>query len=441
METARTAALDVLLQVEQGGYLGIALEKRLRRCPLPAQERAFCTKLCRCVLERRLTSWHILRHYLSRPLERLDREVRCILEMGVCQLLYFRSVPARAAVDESVKLCGYARKTSAKGFVNGILRSFLRDSLVIPPCEGDSLDRISVTYSIPRAAAGLLVQALGEEKARQALALSLEEAPLCIRVNTLRTDAHALGTQLAAGGAGVRRTPLDPDALILDHTGPLAALPAFGEGLCHVQDLVCQLCARAVDARPGMRVLDTCAAPGGKSFTMAQMMEDRGELVCCDIHPHKAELLRQGASRLGIQSIIPLVQDAADYNEKLGKFDRVLCDVPCSGLGILRRKPEIKYKDPTAWEALPGLQYKILETSSKYCQQGGLLVYATCTLLPRENGQVLERFLREHPEFCAAPHPLLGGSWQRTFLPGEVGDGFFIARLIRCGEGTREAGR
>lgn len=440
METARTAALDVLLQVEQGGYLGIALEKRLRRSNLPAQERAFCTKLCRQVLERRLTSWHILRHYLSRPLEKLDREVRCILEMGVCQLLYFRSVPDRAAVDESVKLCGYARKTSAKGFVNGILRAFLRDSLAIPPCEGDDLDRLSVTYSIPRAAASLLLQALGEEKTRQVLARALEEAPLCIRVNTLCTDADTLGDKLAAEGVTVRRTPLDPDALILDNTGPLTALPAFCEGLCHVQDLVCQLCARAVDARPGMRVLDTCAAPGGKSFSMAQQMQDRGELVCCDIHPHKAELVRQGANRLGLHAIIPIVQDAAIYNEKLGKFDRVLCDVPCSGLGILRRKPEIKYKDPAAWEALPELQYKILENSSKYCQKGGLLVYATCTLLPRENGQLAERFLGEHPEFCAAPHPLCGGSWQRTFLPGEIGDGFFIARFMRREGNAKEAG-
>lgn len=431
METQRTAALDVLLQVERGSYLGIALEKRLRHTRLNAQERSFVTALCRSVTERRLTADHLLRHYLSRPLEKLDEEVRCILRMGVCQLLYFQSVPAPAAVDESVRLCAYVRKTSARGLVNGVLRSFLRDNCAIPPCEGDALDRISVRYSAPRPLVFLLQEALGEERAEEVLRQSLEKAPLCIRVNTLRTDAHRLGEALSACGISVKRSPFHADALFLENAGSLAGLPAFSQGLFHVQDFVCQLCAQAVDARPGMRVLDCCSAPGGKSFTMAQQMQDRGEIVCCDIHPHKVELVKQGAARLGLKSIIPMVQDAAIYNEKLTGFDRVLCDVPCSGLGILRRKPEIKYKPTEAMALLPQLQYKILETSAQYCKEGGVLVYATCTLLPQENERLAERFLKEHPEFTGAPHPLLGGSWQRTFLPGEQGDGFFIARLSR----------
>ncbi|MCI8624147.1 MAG: 16S rRNA (cytosine(967)-C(5))-methyltransferase RsmB [Provencibacterium sp.] len=434
METGRSAALDVLLQMERGGgYSTIALEKRLRASRLGAQDRSFCTALCKSVTERRLTADHVLRRYLSRPLERLDAEVRCILRMGVCQLLYFRSVPARAAVDESVRLCAYARKTSAKGLVNGVLRSFLRDGCALPPCKGDELDRLSVLYSAPRPLIALLREALGPERAGVLLQRALEPAPLCVRVNTLRTSADALGEALSACGVQVKRSAEDPDALFLQDTGSLEKLGAFRDGLFHVQDLVCQLCARAVDAQPGMRVLDVCAAPGGKGFSMAERMEGRGKVVCCDIHPHKVELVRQGAERLGLSSIIPMVQDATVYNEKLTGFDRVLCDVPCSGLGILRRKPEIKYKDLVSFAALPPMQYKILEISAQYCKENGILVYATCTLLPAENEEVAGRFLKEHPEFEPAPHPLLGGVWQRTFLPGEMGDGFFLARLRRRG--------
>ncbi len=222
-----------------------------------------------------------------------------------------------------------------------------------------------------------------------------------------------------------------PTCLRLEKPGDVTAYAAFGEGRFHVQDLSSQLCCQALDVRPGMRVLDACSAPGGKTFTLAEQMENQGEVVACDLYPARVGLIQSGAERLGLDIVHPRVMDASAPDEGIGTFDRVLCDVPCSGLGIIRRKPELKYKPVAEFEGLPGVQYGILTACARLVKPGGVLVYSTCTLNRKENEEVIRRFLGEHPEF--EPYAVTkDGGFFRTLLPETDGsDGFFFSAVRR----------
>lgn len=427
---ARRTAFSVLLRVElEGAYSNIALRAALRRDSLSEQDSAFCAALVYGTLERAVTLDAVIGRFLRAPVK--DSEIAVILRMGAYQILYGQ-VPARAAVDESVRLCRYAHKASAGGLCNAVLRRVAENG-------GGELP-VWLRLGVEKALYDRLVRDCGEAPAVRFLEDALRPAPLFVRVRTGRIDEAALIGRLEAEGVRAKKTSL-PGALALEGTGDPSALPAFRDGLFHVQDLSSQLCALSLDAKPGMRVLDACAAPGGKTFTLAGEMDGRGEIVACDVHPHRVELIREGAERLGFENIIPMVQDSTEYNEKFTNFDRVLCDVPCSGLGGLRRRPELRRKSPARRreEARMGailrpedIQYKILETAAHYVREGGVLVYSTCTLFSEENGRVAERFLAEHPAFERAPLERLG-SWQRTLLPGDgwEGDGFFLARFRR----------
>lgn len=256
------------------------------------------------------------------------------------------------------------------------------------------------------------------------LAGSLGKAPVYLRANTLRITPEALCERLAAEGA--EAVPAAPPGGCVAVRGRLAVetLPAFAEGLFHVQDRASQLCAEALGALPGERVLDACAAPGGKTFTIAERMENHGEVVARDLHQKRADLVAKGARRLGVSIVTASAGDAGVYDPALGEFDRVLCDVPCSGFGVIRRKPEIKYKPPESIQNLPEIQYKILQTSSQYLRSGGRLVYSTCTLLPAENERVVERFLAENGGFGLISQETHTGEREDT-------DGFFTACLER----------
>lgn len=264
-------------------------------------------------------------------------------------------------------------------------------------------------------------------------------ALLFARVNTCRISAQALCARLREEEVEAEVFPKFENCVLLHHTGSLEAVKAFQEGLFHIQDLSSQVCVSALDVRPGMRVLDCCAAPGGKAFTLAQRMEDRGEIVATDLYPQKVKLIRMGAQRMGLGCIRASAADASIYSASLGRFDRVLCDAPCSGLGIIRRKPEIRYKNLDTLRDLPAVQYKILQTAAQYVQEGGRLVYSTCTMNRRENDEVTQRFLKEHPDFSAAPLPEetsrflgLDGLSSATLMPHRNGsDGFYFALFAR----------
>ena len=306
---------------------------------------------------------------------------------------------------------------------------FRPNPIGLSPVKLEGVERLAVEASAPAALCRLLTDQYGEAAARAFLLAALEPAPVYLRVNTLRTTPAALAEELAAAGARVEETGVD-GCLKLTGGGDITGYAAFAAGKLHVQDLSCQLCCAAVGAEPGMRVLDACSAPGGKAFTLAERMEDTGELVACDLYPARVGLIEAGAKRLGLTCIRARVADAAQEDPGLGLFDRVLCDVPCSGLGIIRRKPELKYRAMEGIGALPEAQYAILRTAADHVKPGGVLVYSTCTVNRDENEAVIGRLLREREDFT--PEAITPeGDYFRTLLPEDGGDGFFFAAVRR----------
>lgn len=439
----RQTALALLLEMEQQkSYSNLLLRRRLSG--EEARFAARVTALVYGVLERKITLEHLIRVYTQKPLNKLDAEVRWVLMLGFYQLLYQDALPDNAVVNESVKLCGTLRKASAKGMVNAILRRFLREGkpLSLPK---DPLKAASVAHSCPEWLIRRWRKAYGAAEAEALLRDSFGPAPLTVRVNTQKTTDEALCARLRAAGVSVQVVEQVPHALVLSHTGNLTALPGFAAGEWYVQDLSSQLCALAAGAKPGDTVYDLCAAPGSKSFTMALWMENKGTVRAYDRYEHKLCLMEEGVARLGLSCVKPALYDAAAFDPKRLPADVVLCDVPCGGLGILRRKPEIKEKSPEEVDALAPLQGAILETGARYVKPGGRLVYSTCSLNPVENEAVARAFLAAHPEFSPAPvPPVLQGARVEgsmvTIFPRHFGsDGFFLALFTRSMDGKEES--
>lgn len=427
MDTARQVAAKALLRVSRGGYSQLTLDAALEKARLSARDAAFATALFYGTLERKLTLEHCIAKYARHT---LTDTVAVILRLAFYQLIYMDSVPNHAAVDEAVNMTRAMGQRAASGMVNGILRGFLRDNCAIPPVSGGLAAQLAIEYSCNADLTALFLEWYGEEKARSLLAASMGRPPIYIRVNTLKTDAETLLLHLSKHDCKVAARLLDGNCIEIE--GDAIHTVSHKLGFFHVQDICSQRAALTLGAAPGERVLDVCAAPGSKSFVLAQLMQNSGEIVACDIAPARLRLIEGGAKRLGIGIIATKSNDGAVYHDELGQFDRVLCDVPCSGLGVLRRKPEIKYHSAESLQGLPELQYKILKTSAHYLKAGGVLVYSTCTINPAENERVVEAFLKEYPDF--SPAPFEGANWHRTFLPEEHGgDGFFISRIRRNG--------
>ena len=423
MKDARcTAAQALMRQYSANAYSNLVIEPLIAKNRLSPRDAAFASALFYTALERMLTLDHILRKYCSRPPERLDQTVRAALQLGLCQLLYMDGVDDYAAVNESVSLTKALGAARASGMVNGVLRSFLRDGKEIPPVRGGKAEQLVVEYSCPAWLIERWLSAYGEETALRMLAGSLGRPPLYLRANTVKTTARALAARLEAEGVRAIPEPAPEGCLLAEGKFAVETLPAYRDGLFHVQDKASQFTAAALGALPGERVLDLCAAPGGKTFTIAELMGNQGEVVARDLHEKRARLVAGGAKRLGLTIVSASAGDAAVFDETLGSFDRVLCDVPCSGFGIIRRKPEIKYKPMESIQNLPGIQYKILQTAAHYLKAGGTLVYSTCTLLPEENERVVALFCGEHPDFSLENQETYTGETVDT-------DGFFVSVL------------
>lgn len=435
MKTPRQIAAEMLMQVEQRkAWSNLMLDSQLEKYKLDSRDSAFVGALFYGVLERRITLDACLAVHVRQPIEKLSLAVLAALRLGVYQLLYMDSVPERAAVSESVEVVKHLRKAQAAGFVNGVLRSFLRAGKQVPIPAEPAAAALAVQYSCPQPLVELWLQGYGEICTRRILADSLGRPPIYLRVNTLLLTPEDLQLRLAAHGIEAVPASELAGCLMIQNAGALHTLPEYRQGLFHVQDKSSQLCALALDARPGMRVLDACAAPGGKSFTLFQLMQGQGELLAADLYEHRTHLTEKRAKEMQLTGIRAIAADMSVYDASLGLFDRVLCDVPCSGLGVIRRKPEIKYKDLAEFEELPNEQYKILETAAQYCKEGALLLYSTCTLNPAENRAVAGRFLQCHPEFTPYRLPaVLGGEYERT-LAGELNaDGFYMALFQKGG--------
>ncbi len=459
--TPRALALTTLLSVEKGKYGNIAVDTAIKRADFSEVDRHLYTALVYGVTERKTTLEFLLGRFSARPLSELNEPVRMALCMGLYQLAYLDRIPDHAALSETVALM--SRK--AAGYVNAVLRSYLRFEATLPHLPDDrraprekalttpeqwiarfpelgegEFTALSVCYGVPVSLCKAFVSALGRERAEAALRGFGEKPPITVRVNTQKTAADALADELTAARLTVL-PPLYADTALRIPEGALTATDAFARGDFFIQDEASQLCVAALDARPGDVVADTCACPGSKSFGIALTMENRGEVHAFDLHKSKLSLIESGAERLGLTIVTADERDARNPDPALlGRCDRVLCDVPCSGLGVIAKKPEIRHKDLTESARLPGIQAAILEASAKYLKPGGVLVYSTCTVLPPENGDVVKAFLAAHPEFepydFAFPakdgtvSDIVSAGGMVTLLPdANRTDGFFIARL------------
>lgn len=440
---AREAALLALNDCQrQGGWSDAILKKRLASAGLDSRDGALATQLCFGVLQNRLLLDFYLSHFSNLPLKRMEGRVVEALRLGAYQMLFLDKIPHSAAVNASVELTRkHCKNPRAAGMVNGILRNLERnmDSLPTIP-QTDPVSYLSTLYSHPEWLVGEFLTALGSEETARLLSANNSPAPMTAMANTTKTTVDELAGALEGEGVAVQPHPWLADCLILSKTGNLERLAAFQEGLFYVQDPASKLAALALSPEPGMRVLDCCAAPGGKSFACAIQMEGGGEVISCDLHPHKKKLIQAGADRLGLRNIAPMTADGKVFRpEWESAFDRVLVDAPCSGLGVVRKKPDIRYKDPDPLKDLPQVQRAILNNAARYVKPGGVLVYSTCTLLRRENEDVALGFLADRPDFRAEGFRLPeyvgdGRTGMLTLWPHRQGtDGFFICKLRREG--------
>ena len=322
--------------------------------------------------------------------------------MGLYQLLYLDSVPDNAAVDESVKLAKKNRNPAASGFVNAMLREFIRNDKKLPNGR-NATEELSIEYSAPAWLTEKWTREYGKDICLEMLKTSVGQAPVTARVNTVFHSLESTLDMLAEEGITFERLSVLPDCIRICGAGAVEHTKAYKEGRIHVQDLSSQLCCAALGPKENDTVLDLCAAPGGKTFTIAERMNNKGRVLAFDLHRNRAGLIESGAKRLGLDCIRAGVNNAKVFDEKMPKADKVLCDAPCSGLGVIRRKPEIKYKEPSDFDRLPEIQYDILKTSAEYVKVGGTLVYSTCTFAPAENEGSISRFLAMHEEFEIVP--------------------------------------
>lgn len=438
---AREAAMLALNACQrQGGWSDGALKKQLAAAELSGRDAALATQLCFGVLQNQMLLDFYLSKFSNIPLKRMEGKVVQTLRLGAYQMLFLTRIPHSAAVNSAVTLVKtHCKNPRAAGMVNGILRSMersLQNMPVIP--QGDPVAYLSTLYSHPEWLVKEFILSLGEEETAQLLAADNSQPPTAVMVNTTRTTAETLKAMLEADHVEAEPHPWLENCLLLSRTGDLERMEAFQQGLFYVQDPASRLSVLAAGAKPGMRVLDCCAAPGGKSFAAAIAMENQGEIVSCDLHPHKKKLIQAGADRLGLTIITPKTADGKVFRPEWERaFDLVLVDAPCSGLGVIRKKPDIRYKDPAPLADLPAVQLDILRNAARYVKPGGTLMYSTCTLLYRENGEVVETFLAENNSYKAEAFPLpgpvglvQGGSV--TLWPHRHGtDGFFISKMRR----------
>lgn len=439
----REIAAEALMEImTEEAYNTMTLRRLLRQNgAMPRQDRAFVTEVVNGTLRNLIYIDHVLNTFSKTKTGKMKPWLLAVMRSAVYQM-YFMDVPDSAATNEAVKLAGVRGYGSLKGFVNGVLRTAAKQKNNIPLPEKGTAEYLSIAYSHPLWLVKMWMAYYGYAEAEAICAYDNQSPDVTIRVNTLKTNKNDLKKRLAAAGVEVKDGRLSEHALHLTKTADLSRLEAFREGLFHVQDESSQLAVKILDPQKGESILDMCAAPGGKSFTAAEQMENEGKLLSCDIYEHKIELMEEGTERLGIGMMACKVKDAAEKESEHELFDRVLVDAPCSGLGLMRKKPDIRLKkDGNEIDSLTVIQKEILDNAAGYVKPGGVLVYSTCTLCRKENEKNLEWFLKNHPEFEAEDiTKFLPENWKvdtaekgyLTLLPHKTEtDGFFISRMRR----------
>jgi len=444
IDIARETALKILYEVnEKGAYSNISLNKHLNRDEIRDVDRGFITEIVYGTVKWKLTIDWIISRYSSVRINRISSWVLNILRMGIYQILYMDRVPDSAACNESVNLAKKYGNPGSVGFVNGLLRNISRnrEKLRIPEKKDGLVEYLSVRYSHPEWMVEKFLGLFGEKFTEELLECNNKVPDYTVRVNTLKITREGLVERLKGSEVEADAGRYCSEALIFKNPPPLSGMSEFEEGLFQVQDESSMLAVKILDPRPGEFIIDVCSAPGGKATHIAELMGNRGIVIARDVHEHKIKLIDDALKRLGISIVKTELFDAVKADEKLfGKADRVLVDAPCSGLGIIRRKPDIKWaRKEKDLEEIRELQIRILEAASKYVKPGGFLVYSTCTVLPEENQDVVEKFLEGSACFETDDiSPLLPANlrwlgpdrWNIQLFPNRDGvDGFFIARL------------
>ena len=433
---ARETALNALIACRKSGaWSNGVLKEYIQRDRLDGRDAALATRLCYGVLQNRQKLDFYLQQLLTGKLKDLHPVVRDILHLGLYQIYELDKIPDSAAVNESVTLAKkYNKNPKAASLVNGVLRNAVRSQgkLKEPASYADK-------YSHPDALISLLKANLPKGKLEPMLIANNASPETVVQVNTLKLTPAQLLQRLEKERVFATPHGWMENCLVLSGTGNLEQLPSFQEGLFYVQDPAAKLsvlCAKL--PKEEIRVLDCCSAPGGKSFAASIAMEGRGQITSCDVHAHKTGLIENGAARLGLSNITACQQDATVcVPEWVDAMDVVIADVPCSGLGIIRKKPDIRYKNLEEMKDLPALQLAILENQSNYVKKGGVLLYSTCTVLKTENEEIVNAFLVKHQDFYTEPLDLpevfpKNETGMLTLIPGEYDtDGFFICRLRR----------
>ncbi len=425
MKSARETALKILYEIfNQGAYSNIELKKVLSQETLSGADKALVTELVMGVVKNLKFLDYQIASLSKIKMKKISPWILNVIRLGIYQIQFTR-IPMRAAVDESVKLAGRYGHQGSKGFVNAILR---KAETPILPDESDLTFFLAVQHSYPEWMVSRWLKEFGEEKTREILKAGNEVPPTTVRLNATRSGVNTDELEKS-----------DWTDVTFYANGAAGTTKAFLEGEYTIQDGASHLVAFALGAKPGERVLDVCAAPGGKTTHIAELMGNSGEVIACDIYDHKLALIENARDRLRLPIIKTVRNDATKYREELGLFDRVLVDAPCSGLGIIRRKPDIKWnRSEEEIGELVKIQREILTQSAKYLLPGGTLLYSTCTITPEENHDNVMWFLSEHPEFSLAPFgedfpvKAFREKCEVQLLPGEFRtDGFYLCRLVR----------
>jgi 16S rRNA (cytosine967-C5)-methyltransferase len=431
---ARYAALEVLGRFRKDGtWSSAGIDSVIKKYDLSPRDNSLTTRLSLGVLQNSLLCDYYIDCYSN---SKLEPKVRDILRLGVYQLLFMDKIPSHAAVSESVALCKECGFSRASGLVNAILRRISDNLDNLPEIQGKgSAKYLSIKYSHPECLAQYVIDKKSYTFAEDFLAANNQVPKLTIQVNSLKIGTEEYAKMLDNADITYKNVPELSGCIELEN-GRATALPGFDEGLFYVQDRAARTAVEIAAPKPGMKVLDACSSPGGKSFATAIAMSNQGAILSCDIHEKKLNLVNSGAQRLGIDIIFTETRDARkNVDEFHDAFDLVIADVPCSGLGVIRKKPEIRNKDFKSLAGLPTIQRDIINNLASFVKPGGTLLYSTCTVLEEENEAIVTDFLSNRPDFVLQSFSVAGincDSGMYTFWPNvDDTDGFFAAKLIR----------
>lgn len=435
---SREIAVEIInLVLYKNAYSNITLNMYLNKYKLNREDKALITEIVYGTLKHKLIIDETLNYYLREGVESINRITLTILRISIYQFKYLDKIPDFAIVNEAVDLCKKYRGIKESKLVNGVLRNYMRKGEPHLKCEGYE-QKLSFKFSFPIWMIRLFLDQYGEQKAIKILEGSNERPAITVRTNPLKAEYEEIMEILQQENYDVEESEVCPEGIIINKGSSIENNRCFKEGYITVQDESAMLTAPLMDLQPGFKVIDMCSAPGGKTTHMAEIMDNEGEILAFDIYEHKIKLIEENADRLGINIIKAKIQNAEEYDENLNQWaDYVLVDAPCSGLGIIRKKPEIKWnKKLKDLQDLTTVQYNILSNAAKYVKKGGKIFYSTCTLNKEENEKIVEAFIENNPDFEIEPifigkssNMIYGDKGYLTILPNKYMDGFFLCKI------------